>query len=147
MKDTLRTGSVQDRGTSNPTSTPTSIRQNHNLSSSDGVSSKVLERTPRTIPSPPKYSIFPSDDRTENAVGEDDMHIKGAQFPIANGQKQTSSPVKESYLGEERAEPISLEGVVDLTNTVDTTTHETVAPGTYNPFSLVEVQGQTNFYP
>ncbi|EDN98898.1 predicted protein [Sclerotinia sclerotiorum 1980 UF-70] len=136
MKDTLRTESVQDRGTSNPTSTPTSIRQNHNLSSSDGVSSKVLERTPRTIPSPPKYSIFPSDDRTENAVGEDDMHIKGAQFPIANGQKQTSSPVKESYLGEERAEPISLEGVVDLTNTMDTTTHETVAPAVTHEYVL-----------
>ncbi|CAD6446329.1 8f3dcd3f-df63-45e3-b9f5-44a59595be55 [Sclerotinia trifoliorum] len=136
MKDTSRTDLVQDRGTPNPTSTPKSIRQDHILSSSDGVSSKVLERTPRTIPSPPKYSIFPTNNGTENTVSEDDMHIKGIHFPITNGQKQASSPIKKSYLGKERAEPISLEGVVDLTNTVDTTIHEKVAPALTHEYVL-----------
>ncbi|KAF7869982.1 hypothetical protein EAF04_004766 [Stromatinia cepivora] len=136
MRDTSQTESMQDRGTSNPTSTPTSIRQNHNLSSSNGVSGNVLERTPRTIPSPSKYSIFPTNDRAETVVNGNDMHIKGTQFPTANGQKQTSSPIKKSYLSEEKAEPISLKGVVDLTNTVDTTVHEKVAPAVTHEYVL-----------
>lgn len=65
------------------------------------------------------------------------MHVNGASFPIPSEQTEPSSPapnhfgVKNSLI-EEQAEPIDLEGVVDLTNTVDTTVHERVEPGTYN---------------
>ncbi|ESZ93834.1 hypothetical protein SBOR_5775 [Sclerotinia borealis F-4128] len=133
MRDTLRTVPANDRRPFHSASTVTSMRQNPDLSSSIGTSGNALDRTPRTMPSPSHYSTISTNDRTETTVDDDDMHVNGTKFPIANGQKHTSSPTtdqfeKGSYLVEERAEPISLEGVVDLTNTVDTTVHKRVAP-------------------
>lgn len=146
MKETRRTGSANGRstaGTSHATSTGNPERQD-DLSMSNDVYDMISDRTPRTMPSPPsKYSKFSSttEKRAETAVNKDDMHINGTKFPITDGQKHTTSPItdnfgkKKSYLVEERAEPINLKGVVDLTNSVDTTVHETVAPGTYKPSS------------
>lgn len=137
MRDTLRTESTKHHGISSRASTATPIRQNNESSSSNGVSGNASDRTPRTIPSPSKYSVFPTDNRAETVVDGDGMHVNGTEFPIADAQKHASSPTtdsfgeKRSYIIEERVEPISLEGVVDLTNTVDTTVHEKVAPGTY----------------
>ncbi|KAA8571316.1 hypothetical protein MFRU_046g00440 [Monilinia fructicola] len=134
MRDTLRTESTKHHGISSRASTATPIRQNNESSSSNGVSGNASDRTPRTIPSPSKYSVFPTDNRAETVVDGDGMHVNGTEFPIADAQKHASSPTtdsfgeKRSYIIEERVEPISLEGVVDLTNTVDTTVHEKVAP-------------------
>ncbi|KAF5872739.1 uncharacterized protein Bfra_006102 [Botrytis fragariae] len=136
MKETLRANSVRDRDTSHSTSTTTSARHNHDLSSENGVSGTVSDRTPRSMPLPSKYTPFPTDKNVETKGNGDDMHVNGTKFPIADGQKHTSTSssmpdhfgMNGSYLIGERAEPIGLEGVVDLNNTVDTTVHEKVAP-------------------
>ncbi|TGO58082.1 hypothetical protein BOTNAR_0188g00150 [Botryotinia narcissicola] len=134
MKETLRANSVRDRDTSHSTSTTTSASHTHDLSSENGVSGKVSDRTPRSMPSPSKYTPFPTDKKVETKGNGDDMQVNGTKFPIASGQKHASSSMPDhfgmngSYLIGERAEPIGLEGVVDLNNTVDTTVHEKVAP-------------------
>ncbi|KAK8905468.1 hypothetical protein QC760_006653 [Botrytis cinerea] len=134
MKETLRTNSVRDRGTSHSTSATTSAGHNHDLSSENGVSGNLSNRTPRSMPSPSKYAPFPTGKKVEATSNGNDMRVNGTKFPIAKGQKHTSSSMPAhfgmngSYLIGERAEPIGLEGVVDLTNTVDTTVHEKVAP-------------------
>ncbi|KAK6599973.1 hypothetical protein H4I96_07299 [Botrytis cinerea] len=149
MKETLRTNSVRDRGTSHSTSATTSAGHNHDLSSENGVSGNLSNRTPRSMPSPSKYAPFPTGKKVEATSNGNDMRVNGTKFPIAKGQKHTSSSMPAhfgmngSYLIGERAEPIGLEGVVDLTNTVDTTVHEKVAPGTYNP-SLARRHSKSN---
>ncbi|QSZ34588.1 hypothetical protein DSL72_006182 [Monilinia vaccinii-corymbosi] len=147
MKDTLRTEYMKHHSISHQNSTATPMRKNDELSLSNGISGNVSDKTPRTLPS--RYSVFPMDNRAETVADGDGMNINGTKFPLAEGQKNSSSTTTDgfgkerSYLIEERAESISLEGVVDITNTVDTTVHEKFAPGTYTP-SLVRRRSKSN---
>ncbi|KUJ06413.1 uncharacterized protein LY89DRAFT_412204 [Mollisia scopiformis] len=59
-------------------------------------------------------------------------------FPSSSDRSSTRSPTsatnkRAGMLIEERSEPISLEGVVDLSNTVDTDVTTKTLPGTYPP--------------
>lgn len=59
-------------------------------------------------------------------------------FPSSSDRSSTQSPTspinkRAGMLIEERSEPISLEGVVDLSNTVDTDVTTKTLPGTYLP--------------
>ncbi|KAI9646864.1 hypothetical protein NHQ30_004864 [Ciborinia camelliae] len=134
MRDTLRTESAKDRGTTHPTPTTASMRQTPDLSSGKSISGNVSRRTPRMMPSLSNHSSFSTDERAKTAVNGDDMHVNDNKFHITNEQKHTSSPntdpfgKKRSYLIAERAEPISLKGVVDVTDTVDTTVYKKFAP-------------------
>jgi hypothetical protein len=111
----------------------------------------AVDRIPRTIPSEysggdplPHPRLHHHNQRIGNPqkiVGSDPIPTPIKRVPINNGRpRTTSNPVstatasnigrKREFLVEEQKNPISLDGVVDLTNTVDTDVTTKTLPGT-----------------
>lgn len=75
-----------------------------------------------------------------------DHHSKGSYstFPTTSDRSFTISPTSQTNKQsgkpvEERSEPISLEGIVDLSNSVDTDVTTKTLPGTYPPIPTISI--------
>ncbi|PQE31123.1 Alcohol dehydrogenase protein [Rutstroemia sp. NJR-2017a WRK4] len=108
----------------------------HPSATAVAAASAAVDRIPRTLPSEPHphprlHHHTQRIGNPQKIVGADVIPTPIKRVPINNGRpRTTSNPVpattasnigrKREFLVEEQKNPISLDGVVDLTNTVDT---------------------------